>query len=84
VDYLLLATRLLKRKSYVYKTILLFLRLFFFIKKLIGTKGCSTPMGLAGRLKTPQACRGGSRISPPHGKRAHCSGNHTTKLIYQW
>jgi len=43
------------------------------MKKLIGTEGCSTPMGLAGRLR-PRRLSEEAQVSP-HGKRASCSGN---------
>ncbi|PFM75461.1 hypothetical protein COJ46_21880 [Bacillus sp. AFS077874] len=39
--------------------------------------------GISGKAETPQACRGGERISP-HGKRASCNGNqHHAGSFYE-
>jgi len=35
---------------------------------MIATEGCSTPVGMAGKLRPRRPCRGGS--ASPHGKRA--------------
>jgi len=43
------------------------------MNKLIGMEGCSTPMGLAGRMR-PHRLAEEAQVSP-HGKRASCNGN---------
>jgi hypothetical protein len=45
------------------------------MNKLIGTKGCSTPVGYAGRLRPRRNERDEEAQVSPHGKRAPCSGN---------
>ncbi len=42
--------------------------------KLNGTKGCSTPVGDAGRLRPRRNERDEEAQVSPHGKRASCSG----------
>jgi hypothetical protein len=42
---------------------------------LIGTEGCSTPMGYAGNLRLHRNERDEEAQVSPHGKRANCSGN---------
>ncbi|PEJ59191.1 hypothetical protein CN692_06850 [Bacillus sp. AFS002410] len=56
-----------------------FIAHYFILKKLIGTKGCSTPMGNAGRLR-PRRRAEEAQVSP-HGKRESCSGNQPHKTF---
>jgi len=48
------------------------------MNKLIGTEGCSTPMGDAGSLR-PR--RNEEAQVTPHGKRTSCSGNQLTQTF---
>ncbi len=56
----------------------------FLKDKFIGTKGCSTPMGDAERLR-PRRLAEEAQVSP-HGKRESCSGNeqHSTSFTKIW
>ncbi len=56
-----------------------FYRKIFFDEIVDWNRGMLDSYGISGKAETPQACRGGERISP-HGKRAFCNGNqhHST------
>ena len=47
-------------------------------KKLIGTEGCSTPVGDAGRLRPHRSDSDEEAQLTPQGKRASWSGNQLT------